>query len=436
MCERSQIEWKWSELTAPGRKSFLDSAPFALAVVFLWLLPVQCHAQKFYTYIGDIGTDSVLLAWGTTGGRGNTIGRTSVSLGKATVRIGDQEIFSEHNWVLVRGLLPDTAYSYEVSVGEKRSGAGTVRTYPEKSDKLAFFVQGDYGTGTPPQYEVAEAMGREFDKRRRSDNPVRFVLTTGDNVYSDRILGVFETESGNQDSDWGPRFFEPYQRLLKQIPFYPSPGNHDGNGADSKGHRSAYLDNFFLPSLGQSRYYAFSFGGLADFFALDTGSRARDDSPAASLADGGQQFQWLQQSLAGAKAPWKIAYFHHPPFNAGPGHGASLPALRPVVDLFRKTGVQVVFNGHEHNFQYSRRNATTGNVLYVITGAGGNVRTKDVRNNLEESNIAGWAGQHHFLLVEIEDQIMRITPLGAKPVLVRDRNGNAIPMPIVVRRSD
>ena len=139
MYERSPIEWKWSELTAPGRKSFLDSALFALAMVLLWLLPIQCHAQKFYTYIGDIGTDSVLLAWGTTEGNGNTIGRDSIPLEGVSVEVAGRRIEPEQNWVVVDGLLPDTAYSYRVLLDQRIVGEGTVRTYPKKSEKLSFF---------------------------------------------------------------------------------------------------------------------------------------------------------------------------------------------------------------------------------------------------------------------------------------------------------
>ena len=43
-------------------------------------------AQKFYTYIGNLSSDSSLIAWGTLDGV-NTIGRSSPSHGEATIRI-------------------------------------------------------------------------------------------------------------------------------------------------------------------------------------------------------------------------------------------------------------------------------------------------------------------------------------------------------------
>ena len=406
---------------------------------FLLLFPFAAQAQKIYTYVGRIETDSVLLAWGTTEGSGNTIGRNSLSLGEVTVKLGGRQIASDRNWVVVGGLRPDTEYPYEVLLGNQRIGGGTVRTYPDKSRKLAFFVIGDYGTGKPPQYEIAEAMWREFEQRSRSDNPVRFVLTTGDNIYSDRILGFIPTKSGDKDSHWEWKFFQPYERLLRNIPFYPTLGNHDSKGSESTGDLGAYLDNFFFPTPEPARYYTFSFGGLAEFFALDTTSHTTFDTALGTNEEAlrqpypGSQMQWLRQALAAAKAPWKIAYYHHPPFNAGPGHGASLNSLRPLVDLSRQSGVQVVFNGHEHNFQFSERNEKTGKVRYVITGAGGMLSRKDIRSKMQDANIAGWAPQSHFLLVEIEDRTMKIMPLSSEAVDVRDKDGNSVPMPVVIR---
>lgn len=403
-----------------------------LILLVPFLVSLTGQTQKIYTYVGRIETDSVLLAWGTTEGKGNTIGRGSASLGTATIELGNQRLTSEQNWVEIRGLKPDTEYAYEVLLRGRRIGEGSVRTYPERYPKLAFFVLGDYGTGKPAQYEIAELMGREFERRKRSDNPVRFVLTTGDNIYSDRKLWVFPTRSGDKDHHWESKFFEPYESLLRHIPFYPTLGNHDAKGSETEGDLSVYLDNFFFPTAEPARYYNFSYGGLVQFFALDTTRGALDSG---SLAEGGEQWEWLRQSLVSTTAPWKIAYFHHPPFNGGPGHRASLDSLRPVVALFKKFGVHVVFNGHEHNFQYAGKNEETGEVLYVVTGAGGKVRTGGIGNKMAKSNIAAWAPQRHFLLVEIEDSMMNITPLGSRPVIVRGKDGKPVPMPIRVYAS-
>jgi hypothetical protein len=55
---------------------------------------------------------------------------------------------------------------------------------------------------------------------------------------------------------------------------------------------------------------------------------------------------------------------------------------------------------------------------------------------MDSANIAASSGQRHFLLVEIEDQTMRITPISVDPMRVRSRAGQAIPLPIVLPSSN
>jgi hypothetical protein len=337
---------------------------------------------------------------------------------------------ADHNWVEVTGLSPDRTYPYRVLIDGWEAGRGEARTFPERSNRLSFFVIGDYGTGKPPQFEIAQVMLREFQKRAASDSPVRFVVTNGDNIYE----GIFGGDSGAEDRDWRTKFFEPYEELLRQIPFYPTLGNHDRGASVGQpdAQVATYLDNFFLPIDDRLPYYTFSFGGLADFFALDSTVLSPLPPFEHSLAPEGGQFHWLETALSRSSNPWKIAYFHHAPFNAGPGHGDMLAPFTHVIDLFRTHGVQVVFSGHEHNFQFAGRNSATGNTLYVVSGAGGQVRTASVYSDMAAANIVGVAAQHHFLLVEIEGRTMRITPLSSAPIIVRDKDRRPLPMPLVI----
>ncbi len=389
-------------------------------------------AQNYHVYVGNLGPTHALIAWGTTEGR-NTIGRSSPPLGKAEVKIAGRTIVEEaRNWAPVTGLRPDTPYDYEVTLNGRRIGGGRLRTWAAQADRVAFFVIGDYGTGDSGQWRVAEAMWREFERRQETDNPVRFVLTTGDNIYANLNLGYTSLRSGDGDRDWGSKFFRPYERLLSHIPFYPTLGNHDGNATESRGDLTQYLDNFFFPTGNPARWYAFGYGGLADFFALDSSENTERGRPAPQFLEGGQQFQWLKQVLPASRAPWKIAYFHHPPYSAGPRHGPSLAVLSHFVELFRKTGVEVVFNGHEHNLQFSDP-AKTGKILFVVTGAGGELRSGDVTGNMQRHDIAAWAAQRHFLLVTIEGRTMRIMPVSYEPIVLRNAERGTVGLPVEVK---
>jgi hypothetical protein len=402
----------------------------------LWLLllaaaPQLLQAQKYYTYVGELGPDHVTLAWGTTGGD-NTIGRSSSPIGTVKVRVGSNEVtVSDRNWVVVRGLQPDTEYDYQISLGSKKIAQASVRTWASKASKLRFFVIGDYGTGDSRQTRTAQAMQREFE-RLQGDNPVRFVLTTGDNIYGSTGFSLRYRNTGDKDAHWDGKFFDPYGPVLAHVPFYPTLGNHDGNETESRGDLVAYLDNFFFPSPQPARYYRFSYGGLADFFALDSTTNSESGPSRPAFAENNEQQKWLARNLAESRVPWKIPYFHHPPFNAGPRHPAARSDLAHWLKIFESSGVKVVFNGHEHNFQFSVMNSETGGVRYVVSGSGGELREGDIRGNMEDSHIEGWAPVNQFLSVEIEGKEMRIRPISYAPFEVLDRNGGKIGMPLRV----
>jgi hypothetical protein len=410
-------------------------APVGLVAGLVCVLAAfPASAQDVYTYIGQLTARSALIAWGSpTGGNGeNTIGLESASMGPARVRIAGRNVETDRNWAEIGDLQPDTVYQYEVDVNNRRVGGGSLRTYPVRTQRLTFFVIGDYGTGNSRQREIARAMLREFERRNSTDSPVRFVITVGDNIYSDVNLGYFSSNSGSKDRDWKGKFFEPYRDLIRQIPFYPTLGNHDGNATENRGDLAVYLDNFFFPGAKPARWYRFSFGGLADFFALDSTENTTAGHAAPAFLPGGDQSRWLGEALPASAAPWKIPYFHHPPFNAGPGHGAAYGVLRHWVELFQRSGVRVVFNGHEHNFQVSEDSAATGHIRYFISGAGGELRGGNVTGNMAAAHVEGWAAQRHFLVVEIDGRTMRVTPVGAERIAVKDRNGKAVPIPIVI----
>jgi tartrate-resistant acid phosphatase type 5 len=403
-----------------------------------WAAPlIACFsllAQGPYVYVGNITSDSALIAWGTTKGvhGRNTIGFGSISMGPAEIRIGDRTLTATRNWIDVSGLRPDTSYPFEVLVNKRRIGGGEVRTYPLRATRMTFFVVGDFGLGDAYQNRVAQAMWREFQRRAGSDNPVRFILSTGDNVYAYINIGAVMPGSGAEDEDWDTKFFRPYQALLQRIPFHPVLGNHDGNGSENRLDLNVYLDNFFFPENRPARYYTFSFGGLADFFALDSTDNTVTGPPAPQYGRDSKEFAWMRQAFASSKAPWKIPYFHHPPFTAGPAHPPSYNELRHWVDLFGRTGVKVAFSGHEHNFQFSRDDNVTEHVRYIVSGAGGQLRVGDVTKKMAAAHIEGWAAHRHFLVVEIRGREMRITPVSYEPFTVVDAQHRRIAMPLVI----
>ncbi len=404
----------------------------ARLVIVAAVLAGTASGQKFYTYVGTLSAHSVTLAWGTTDGV-NTIGRSSPSHGDAIVKIAGQTLSTRQNWIVIPDLKPDTPYSYEVILNDKTIGQGRLRTWADQDSKLVFFVIGDYGTGTRAEYAIAQAMSQEFQRRESSGNPVRFVLTLGDNIYGDISTFLFGLKNtGSEDRDWQRKLFEPYQQILARVPFYPTLGNHDGNETENRADLRAYLDNFFFPGDKPARWYQFSYAGLADFFGLDSTMNTESGPPSAQYLAGQPEFKWMQQVIPASKAPWKIPYFHHPPFNAGPRHTPSYRELQHWVELFGNSGVKVAFQGHEHNFQVSEANQLSRGIRFVISGSGGELRTPDVTKKMAKANIAAFSAQNEFLVVEIEGKTMRITPVGYEPIRVTDQKGAVVPMPFVI----
>jgi hypothetical protein len=392
----------------------------------------HANAQKFYTYVMDLGPDYVQLAWGTTAGE-NTIGRSSPSFGDANVDIANRKLIAVGNSITVGNLEPDHSYKYTVSLHGKMLGQGEVRTWAAKSQTLTFFVVGDFGTGKGPQYSIARAMWDEFQRRASTPNPVRFVLSVGDNVYGDlRGVGFGFRHTGSSDEDWGSKFFEPYEPLLGRIPFFPSLGNHDGNESERHRDMDAILDNFAFPQNKPGRYYDFTYGGLAQFFALDSTSNTESGSARPDYLEDSPQFHWMQSEFAKPHPPWVIPYFHHPMFTAGPDHPPSLEQLHHWFRLFVNSGVKVVFSGHEHNFQASEVGPATGGIQFFVSGAGGELRTGNVQKNMQKAHIGAWAEQNHFLEVTIDGKTMQVTPLSYEPLNIVNAGGATVHTPFTV----
>jgi tartrate-resistant acid phosphatase type 5 len=412
--------------------SFLRAHLRSRLLLLVLVCAAGADAQKFYTYVDDLGPDYVELAWGTADGV-NTIGRSAPAPGEATVHIAGRTLVTKANQITIADLAPDHDYAYTVSLGPQAIGEGEVRTWAAKAQKLVFFVIGDYGTGQAPQYKVARVMWDEFQRRAKTDNPVRFILSTGDNIYgsiSSFIVGVLHT--GAEDSDWADKFFAPYQPLLARVPFFPTLGNHDGNETEKRGDLAAILDNFPFPQNKPARYYKFTYGDLAEFFGLDSTKNTESGSARPAYLENGEEFRWMQTEFAKPHPQWVIPYFHHPPFTAGPLHASSYGQLKHWVDLFAASGVKVVFNGHEHNFQVSEANPETHGIHFIVSGAGGELRTGDIRKKMKHSNILAWAQENHFLVVEIEGKSMRVTPMSFEPIRVVASDGSPVALPITI----
>jgi tartrate-resistant acid phosphatase type 5 len=213
-----------------------------------------------------------------------------------------------------------------------------------------FLAIGDWGTGGRGQRRVAQAMAA-----RAEATPIDFVITTGDNFYP---RGV----SSADDPQWRQKFEDVYAAASLQVPFFPSLGNHDHMGDPDA--QVAYSERNPLWRM-PGRYYSHTVelddGQQALFVVLDTDDlNMRIRSPSFEA-----QMEWLEETLAGSSARWRIVYGHHPLYSYSiRGHNRWLVHL--LEPLFVRYGVDVYLAGHDHNLQLLR---PVEGVHYVVTGA-------------------------------------------------------------------
>jgi hypothetical protein len=299
-------------------------------------------------------------------------------------------------------------------------------TAPKSADQpYRFLAFGDVGAGTDEQKPLALRAYLE-----RPD----LVVIAGDIVYERGQIG-----------DYREKFWPVYNAdepsaagapLLRSALTVAAPGNHDTDTRDL----DAYPDGLayylywdqplngpvaaegtaFVPPLRASgaRRRAFTEGAGEAYprmtnFSFDYGNAhwtVVDSNPYVDWTDPALA-RWVADDLSAARgATWRFVVFHHPGFNSAREHyeQQQMRLLAPVLEAGK---VDVVFNGHVHNYQRSyplrfvpdkqgtllvggrdgktprgrvvngrwtldksfdgRGDTTPDGVIYVVTGAGG-----------------------------------------------------------------
>ncbi|MEO1693100.1 MAG: metallophosphoesterase [Cyanobacteria bacterium J06631_6] len=243
-----------------------------------------------------------------------------------------------------RRFLSGIGGGFSLALGSRHLLAGTATAEniakpaaDQSSALFRFAALGDVGTGNIGQMAIAEAMNGYFQQ-----HPFELVLMTGDNIYEDGNIRRV-----------GATFSKPYHFLRKQgVPFYAVLGNHDvlfRNGVEQ-----VKFSGFNMGG----RYYTLTQGAV-QFFALDS----NDPNWKVQLA-------WLEQNLAESTAAWKIVFAHHPLYSSGL-HGSSEKLITMLSPLFKRYGVQLYINGHDHNYE---RTESINGTTYLTVGAGAKTR--------------------------------------------------------------
>ena len=289
--------------------------------------------------------------------------------------------------VPVDDLLPGTTYTYVTRAGEEVIGSEASFRTDDPTAPFTFIVVGDHGTNiSTSQAEVRDRMLALAPD---------FVVSTGDMIYDD-----------GEPEDFDPKFFGPYAELIRRVVFWPCLGNHDIHTDNG----DPWRDAFYTPANNpddEEGYYSFDQGN-AHFVMVDSN---RSTSP------GSAQHTFLDQDLAASDAKWKFVFFHHTIYSSG-DHGSDTGLREDLVPLFDRYGVDIVFMGHDHNYERTvplrddEEVAPGEGPIYITTGGGG-ASLRDV----EESDFTAYVESTlHVTRVSVDGGTLRaemIRPDGA-----------------------
>lgn len=432
---------------------------------------VEVHREPFI-HLVDVAHDRAMIGWGAfffvreqpdhrweivddsdlpdVAGRSTCIGEEAESFGSATVQVyhGDElvtEVSTDSTWAWVEGLEPDTDYGYSVVVdgeewaaGERwdwvpSSGGGydlapagrsydlSFRTFPDPEadvDRVRFVALGDYGVGVRSDSESTRRQRRIADVLDSlvADGDIRFAISLGDNIYLGEH-GNVDDGSGGEDDDWYSSYYQPYRYAIARIPVFPTVGNHDTDDTEGSDDRAQLEDNFHISerfqdgsvrsSVNPGLFYDLRYGRNVELICLDTSLHSGDDD-VHRLFQAPEHQEWLHSTFSSDGARWQIPFSHHPVFCGGPKHTNDEEMIEHFLPLFDKADVRLVLAGHEHNFQISEMDGRT----YVVSGAGGQIR-EDAPDaeQFEEAGTTAWSPQAHLLVVEIDGDEARLTPV-------------------------
>ncbi len=230
-----------------------------------------------------------------------------------------------------------------------------------------FIAFGDIGAETPDQKKLAS--------RAFALNP-DFVVVPGDIVYENGLITDYRKKfwpvynKDKQDTEGAP--------IMRSVPFITAVGNHDADSRDLDKTPDAlayYMfwdqplngplgkeggsfvpvlkgsdanKKAFLEAAGETyprmTNYSFNYGN-AHWTVLDADTYV--DWTDKELTD------WVAKDLADSKdAQWHFVMFHHPGFNSSREHYEQ-QHMRLLAPIFEAGKVDIVFNGHVHNYQRS-----------------------------------------------------------------------------------
>ncbi|MFX1392162.1 MAG: metallophosphoesterase [Promethearchaeota archaeon] len=254
-------------------------------------------------------------------------------------------------------LNPDTSYFYKIpTLGKK---IYRFKTAPDKIESFNFIVIGDIRQETIKRSaydEIVEAIHPyEYE----------FVINSGDLV-----------DQADDLESWH-NFFSVMKKQAKDHPYMVAIGNHEIKENDEGlDFRDFFPYNYAHPP---DYYYSFDYSN-AHFVMLD--NYDVPDSDGNYISD--EQKKWLSEELDYNRDKWLFVVFHVPPYSTA-RYNMNEQLISQLCPLFYEYEVDVVLNGHEHNYESFWVNKTEdwGGTFYFVSGGGGAPTSFDILDRKE-----------------------------------------------------
>lgn len=361
-----------------------------LVLLFIGIGIVQAQTEKLNfvvkPYIQNVSTDGITVLWETNIPSNGIVKYGKANLAENNARLDSSVITENTNLmhaVRLNNLQAENKYFYKVIVFVNSDTIqykiNPFMTAPVSEIPITFAVFGD------TQQQSDTTIWNRIAKLALSERP-NFGLIVGDLV-----------DIGGELPQWKYQFLSNGNSFMESIPLFPVIGNHDIIYDDE-----AENFNKYVKYPGTENYYTVKYG-IAQLFVLDSNE---------DMAPGSKQYSWLENELAKSKAQWKIAAHHHPPYtsdNDDYGNTETSIALNgdpnfdPIIPLYEKFNVDIVFYGHIHSYErtwpLANNKVDENGVVYVqCGGAGGDNEYSGIIRSWFSAKLKS---NHHFCLVSI-----------------------------------
>ncbi len=374
------------------------------------------------------------------------------------------------------GLVAGSRFTYRILKDGKDVFTAQAQASKSVEQPYRFVVMGDIGAETVDQKKLAE---QAFLVKPD------FVAVPGDIVYENGLI-----------SDYTKKFWPVYNAdkvgmagapIMRSVPFVAAVGNHDADSRDLDKNPDAlayymYWDqplngptgkegSAIVPILkgsdaNKKAFYDAAGGAYPRMtnFSFDYGNAHWTVLDADTYVDWTDKelTDWVTKDLETSKtATWHFVMFHHPGFNSSKEHYEQ-QHMRLLSPIFEKNKVDIVFNGHVHNYQRSypmtfepikkgtllvggkenknirgrvvpgtwvldktfdgKTNTIPKGIIYVITGAGG----QELYNPEQEKDTDSWQKFTSHFISTVHS--LTVADVNGKKVTIRqlDTNGKEL----------